>query len=75
MGDATRRAAGTSRDRLPNTRRIDAPGSGPPSGAALKADGLSGALMNWDELTDDAGWSSVSPAPRRVPTRAHPHLR
>ena len=53
-GDAMRRAAGTSRDRLPNTRRIDAL-EARRLVPALKADGLSGALMNWDgQLTDDA---------------------
>jgi glycerol-3-phosphate dehydrogenase len=54
MGDAMRRAAGTSRDRLPNARRIDAL-EARRLAPALKADGLRGALLSWDgQLTDDA---------------------
>jgi glycerol-3-phosphate dehydrogenase len=53
-GDAMRRVAGTSRDRLPNARRIDAL-EARRLAPALKAGGLRGALLSWDgQLTDDA---------------------
>ena len=53
-GDAMRRLAGTSRDRLPNARRIDAL-EARRLVPALRADGLRGALLSWDgQLTDDA---------------------
>jgi glycerol-3-phosphate dehydrogenase len=53
-GDAMRRLAGTSRDRLPNSRRIDAL-EARRLVPALRANGLRGALLNWDgQLTDDA---------------------
>jgi glycerol-3-phosphate dehydrogenase len=53
-GDAMRRVAGTSRDRLPNARRIDAL-EARRLAPALKGGGLRGALLSWDgQLTDDA---------------------
>lgn len=53
-GDAMRRLAGTSRRRLPNARRIDAP-EALRLAPALRATGLRGALMSWDgQLSDDA---------------------
>jgi len=54
LADAMRRAAGTSRERLPNARRIDAL-EARRLAPALRADGLRGALLSWDgQLTDDA---------------------
>jgi glycerol-3-phosphate dehydrogenase len=53
-GDALRRLAGTTRGRLPNARRIDAP-EARRLVPGLAPAGLRGALMSWDgQLTDDA---------------------
>ena len=54
VGDAMRRVAGTSRERLPNAHRIDAL-EARRLVPALDGAGLRGALMSWDgQLTDDA---------------------
>jgi glycerol-3-phosphate dehydrogenase len=54
LGDALRAAAGTSPRRLPRARRIEA-AEALRWAPALKAEGLRGALLNWDaQLEDDA---------------------
>ncbi len=54
IGDTMRMAAGTSRHRLPSTRRISAQ-EARRLAPALDPDGLRGALLHWDgQLEDDA---------------------